>query len=77
MKFRSGVFRSLKNTEFQRFREDPQHVTTLLGGAFWGSFFTGFFLWLFVGGIAFVSVWSVSGSSWFAGIDVFGVLKDS
>lgn len=59
LKFRSGVLESLNGEEnFQRLRDGPSSVTTLLGSALWGAACTGLFCWLFVFGLVFLSVWS-------------------
>lgn len=51
LKFRSGVFESLKGEEhFKKLRDAPDRVVTLLGSAIWGAAFTGLFCWVFVGG---------------------------
>lgn len=64
LKFRSGVFKSLRgNDTFQQLRESPARVTGLLGSAIWGSVFTGFFCAFFAGGISFLSVWSETRST--------------
>jgi hypothetical protein len=61
IKFRSGLIPSLKaGPKFQQLRENPHRATTLLGSALWGSMYTACWSALFVGGAAFLAVWSVS-----------------
>lgn len=40
LKFRSGFTPSLADREFLRYRFAPDVITTLIGSAFWGTFFT-------------------------------------
>ena len=61
LKFRSGVFETLKGGKaFQQLRENPYRATSILGCALWGAIFTAVLCAFFVGGVTFLAVWSVS-----------------
>ncbi|CAB9503446.1 expressed unknown protein [Seminavis robusta] len=57
MKFRYGVVPSLYSSDFQLYRNAPDHATIVFGMAFWAQLFTSFLAFLIPGLVAFILVW--------------------
>jgi hypothetical protein len=59
LKYRTGVFPSLRDRSFPMYRVAVDLVTTLYGSAFWGCIFTGIIATILIGGVVFFAVWHV------------------
>lgn len=60
LKFRYGVIGSLEDSEFQRYKEGPDHPTLVFGIAFWSQLYTASISFFVAGLIAFFFVWDGS-----------------
>jgi len=54
LKFRSGVIPSLQDEKLKRYRYAPDSVSKILGAMFWGVFYSGAGVYLFIGTIVFL-----------------------
>jgi hypothetical protein len=55
MKFRYGVIGSLDDSEFQRYKEGPDHPTLVFGIAFWSQLYTAGLSFVVAGALGFSS----------------------
>jgi hypothetical protein len=60
LRYRSGVYGSLRDKRFQTLRSNQDCTTLLFGSSIWGLLFTGMFCWFVVSALTFVFVCDVS-----------------
>ena len=59
LKFRTGVFASINDTDGFRRYSNPEKSTVLFGASLWGAIFSVAVSWFLVGGLVFCLVWEV------------------
>lgn len=59
LRFRSGVFGSLRDRSFQKYRFAQDSSTFLFGSSIWGLLFTGVICWAVVSGVSILFVLEV------------------
>ena len=60
LKFRYGVIGSLDDSEFQRYKEGPDHPTLVFGIAFWSQLYTAGLSFVAAGALGFFISWNES-----------------
>lgn len=60
LKFRTGVFETLKHPNFNGYRTQLEDVSFLLGIMLWGIFFSCITLFVLVAGAVFLAVWQIT-----------------
>jgi len=60
LKFRSGVFPSLRCNDFSAFRVNLHNVTFVLGAMVWGVVFSSSYIMVIVAGVVFLSVYQLT-----------------